>query len=292
MAIIGAAGQMGGWLINHFVSQGHILVVSDARSNALRELTETHDLILASSNSAAAKDADVVVVSVPIAKTAEVIRNIAPQMKQDAVLCEISSVKGDIPITLQEASKNGIRPLCIHPMFGPGTRFLRKRIILIPTVNLTVEDDLVETLFPDSEIIVTDPEEHDRIIALTIALPYFVNMVLASVLAEEDVSLLEQLGGTTFTMQLTLTASVMSQSLALHSAMHIENRHVLDLLQKLQLRTEESIASISDNNLDNLEKIFSEAKEGLGGCIDLEAKYSEMYRVLEVLRGENGMVKP
>ncbi|MFW9886048.1 MAG: prephenate dehydrogenase/arogenate dehydrogenase family protein [Candidatus Thorarchaeota archaeon] len=291
IAIIGAAGQMGMWLINHFVSQGHILVGSDSRSDELRELAETHDLILASSNSAAVKDADVVVVSVPVTKTSEVIQNIAPQMKPDAVLCEISSVKGKIPMTLQEASKKGIRPLCIHPMFGPGTRSLKKRIILIPIVNLAVEDGIVEILFPDSEIIVADQEEHDKIIALTISLPYFVNMILASVLADEDVNLLERLGGTTFTMQLMLTASIMSQSHTLHSTMQFENKHVLNLLQKLQLRMRESIASLSDIDFGRFEQIFLEAKNGLGEGVDLGQKYNEMYTVLESLRGENGMVK-
>ncbi|MFW9887712.1 MAG: prephenate dehydrogenase/arogenate dehydrogenase family protein [Candidatus Thorarchaeota archaeon] len=291
VAIIGAAGQMGRWLVDHFVSLDHTLVVSDSCSENLHDLAEAHDLVLASSNSAAVKDADVVVVSVPISATAEAVRDIAPHMKQGAVLCEISSVKGDIPRALQAVAKDGIRPLCIHPMFGPGARTLKKRIILIPLVNLTTEDSLVESLFPDSEIIVAGPEEHDRVIALTISLPYFVNMILASVLAHEDISMLEHFGGTTFTMQLMLTSSIMSQSYRLHSTMHFENKHVLDLLRKLQLSIKESISSLSENDVGRFEQIFSEARDGLSAGVDLAKKYNDMYRVLETLSGESGMVK-
>ncbi|MHA2211485.1 MAG: prephenate dehydrogenase/arogenate dehydrogenase family protein, partial [Candidatus Thorarchaeota archaeon] len=93
VAVIGAVGQMGRWLLKHFATQGHSLVASDTRGDELRDLAETSNIVLASGNAAAVKDADVVVVSVPIGITAEVIQEITPHMKNDAVLCEISSVK-------------------------------------------------------------------------------------------------------------------------------------------------------------------------------------------------------
>jgi prephenate dehydrogenase len=287
VAVIGAAGQMGKWLLDHFTSQGHTLVASDSRSDELRELAEINDLILASSNTVAVKDADVVVVSVPIGTTIEVLQDIAPRMKPNAVLCEISSVKGDVPSILQKLSEDGIRPLCIHPMFGPGTRSTTKKITIIPILDLAAEDHLVESLFPGCEIIVADAEEHDRIVALTLSLPYFANMVLASVLAEEDIKLLEKLGGTTFAIQLLLTGSIMSQSSTLHASLHFENKHVLDLLQKLQLRIKESISSLEDNDLVTFEQIFSTSKEGLGVGVDLEGKYVEMYKLLEIMENKN-----
>ncbi|MHA2301293.1 MAG: prephenate dehydrogenase/arogenate dehydrogenase family protein, partial [Candidatus Thorarchaeota archaeon] len=226
------------------VIEGHSLVASDTRGDELRDLAETSNIVLASGNAAAVKDADVVVVSVPIGITAEVIQEITPHMKNDAVLCEISSVKGEIPKTLRKASEYGIRPLCIHPMFGPGASSLRKKIAIIPIIDLASEDKLVETLFPGCQIIVADSEEHDRIIALTISLPYFVNSVLASVLADEDISLLERLGGTTFNVQLMLTGSIMFQPSVLHTSLHSENKNVIPILERFQQKTKESLASL------------------------------------------------
>jgi prephenate dehydrogenase len=287
VAVIGAAGQMGRWLLNHFEEQGYTLVASDSRNDELRDLAETSELILASSNAAAVKDADVVVISVPIANTAEVIQDIALHMKNNAVLCEISSVKGDLPKILQKVSESGIRPLCIHPMFGPGARSLRKKIALIPIVDLEAEDHLVETLFPNCDMVIADAEEHDRIVALTVSLPYFVNMVLTSVLADEDISLLERLGGTTFTVQLMLSGSIMSQPSTLHASLHSGNKYVPALLQKLQLKTKESIASLVDNDTVRFEQFFSEVKESFAVGVDLEEKYDEMYKLLEIMGSEN-----
>ncbi|MHA2142839.1 MAG: prephenate dehydrogenase/arogenate dehydrogenase family protein [Candidatus Thorarchaeota archaeon] len=290
VAVIGAAGQMGRWLLNHFEAQGYTLVASDSRDDELRDLAETSDVILASSNVAAVKDADAVVVSVPIDLTTAVIHEIAPHMKQNAILCEISSVKGEIPRALQKAAEYGIRPLCIHPMFGPGARALRKKLTLIPIVDFKAEDQLIETLFPGCQIIVTDSEEHDRIIALTISLPYFVNTILASVLADEDISLLERLGGTTFTVQMMLTGSIMSQPSALHASLHSENKHVIALLQKLQQKSKETLASLVDKDSAAFERLFSSAKKSLETGVNLAEKYDEMYRLLELMDAENGEV--
>jgi prephenate dehydrogenase len=290
VAIIGAAGHMGKWLLKHFESQGYTIVASDPRSDELREVAEASKLILARSNAAAVKDADVVIVSVPIGQTADVIEDIAPQMKDNAVLCEISSVKGDLPVVLQKVTEHGIRPLCIHPMFGPGAGSMRRKIAIIPIVDLAAEDKLVEKLFPECEIIVADAEEHDKIIALTISLPYFVNMVLASVLAEEDINLLERLGGTSFTVQLLLTGSIMSQSSKLHTSLHSENTHVPDILQKFQVRTNECLASLAKDDSAAFERLFSSTKKGLEVGVDLGEKYNELYRILELMESEKGMV--
>ncbi|MFW9966660.1 MAG: prephenate dehydrogenase/arogenate dehydrogenase family protein [Candidatus Thorarchaeota archaeon] len=290
IAVIGAAGQMGRWLLRHFEAEGHTLVASDSQSGELRELAGVSDLILASSNAAAVTDADVVVVSVPIGNTMEVIQEIAPQMKKEAVLCEISSVKGGIPETLRKLSECGIRPLSIHPMFGPGAQSLRKKIIMIPVVDLAAEGQLVETLFPDCQIIVVDSDEHDRVIALTISLPYFVNAVIASLLADEDINLLDRLGGTTFTIQLMLTGSIVFQPSALHVSLHLENKHALDLLQRFQLKTKESLAMLVDRNPARFERLLSSARESLESEIDLNEKYNEMYRLLELMTSESGMV--
>ncbi|MHA2021508.1 MAG: hypothetical protein ACW96N_07325 [Candidatus Thorarchaeota archaeon] len=172
-------------------------------------------------------------------------------------------------------------------MFGPGARSLRKKIVLIPILDLEAEDHLVETLFPNCDIIIVDAEEHDRIVALTVSLPYFVNMILTSVLADEDICLLERLGGTTFTVQLMLSGSIMSQPSTLHASLHSGNKHVPALLQKLQLKTKESIASLVDNDIVRFEQFFSEAKESLAVGVDLEKKYEEMYKLLEIMGSEN-----
>ncbi|MFX1265959.1 MAG: prephenate dehydrogenase/arogenate dehydrogenase family protein [Promethearchaeota archaeon] len=289
IAIIGAAGQMGGWLVNHFKLQGHTLIVSDRQYSQSAVTVKSSDLILASSNSAAVKQADAVVVSVPIDQTADVIREVGPHMKRDAVLCEISSVKGDIPGVLKDVATYQVQPLCIHPMFGPGAKSLGGKVILIPILDQGGEKDLVKVLFPSYRVVVTTAEQHDRVMALTISLPYFTSMIIASILADEDLMMLKQLGGTSFAVQLVLTGSIMAQSPSLHSALHRENEYVIGMLRKVQSRTEQGIACLDEGNGDDFEHFYSRIKSSLESNMNLEKKYEEMYRLLENMQWDEGL---
>ncbi|MHA2360839.1 MAG: prephenate dehydrogenase/arogenate dehydrogenase family protein, partial [Candidatus Thorarchaeota archaeon] len=283
IAIIGAAGNMGQWLIKYYVEKGHDLIASDPNEFGLKSITETFDVELTDDNVTAVHNADLVVVSVPMEAIAAVIQNIAPHMKRNAILCEIASIKAEAFQAMKNVSSLPIHPLCIHPLFGPGARTLKKKIALIPLKNPEEEKRLVDKLFPESEVIIVDAEEHDKSMALTISLPYFVNMIVASVLKDEDMDMLRHLGGTTFVVQLMLTGSIMSNDSALHASLHRENRHVLDILRKFYSRAEQALAHLEDDNGIVFEQAYNGIKETLEGSMSLTEKYEEMYRVLEVL---------
>lgn len=282
VAVIGGAGRMGLWLIEYLTSLGHSVVVSDPRSHQADILLASPKVIIANSNVYAAKDADVVFISVPIENTIEVINEVVHHMRKSSVLCEISSVKGRTPLALKESVVHGVQPLCIHPMFGPGASSQSKKIVLIPVVDPVAELELVQRLFPGCHVITTTPATHDRAMALTISLPYFVNMVLASVLADEDLSLLQQLGGTTFAVQLLVTGSVMSNSPDLHRALHMMNSHSLGILKKFEVSFQRSLARLVRNS-DEFEESYRTLQEALEPSVNPTQKYSEMYHLLELM---------
>jgi chorismate mutase/prephenate dehydrogenase len=273
---------MGGWLTEYMRSLGHSLVVSDAASGQMGSSLESQEITIVSGNVAAVEDADVVIISVPIENTKEIINEVVQHMKEKAVLCEISSVKGKTPMTLQESAVHNVRPLCIHPLFGPGVSFQTKKIVLLPIIDSDSELHLVHTLFPDCQVVITTPEIHDRAMALNISLPYFVNMVLASVFAKEDLSLLQQLGGTTFAVQLLLTSSIMSNSPDLHRALHTTNEHTLGILRKFEFLFQKSLAALSED-IEEFVISYKALQESLEQSVSLNQKYSEMYHLLELM---------
>ena len=280
IAILGAAGNMGGWFISYFSELGHTLIASDPNDTDLRSAT---NIDTTNDNQSAVKDADLVVISVPMGLTAEVIRDVAPHMKKDAILCEIASVKTRAVKALKEVSVYPLTLLSLHPLFGPGAQSLNKRIALIPILDLKKEKQLVDTLFPDSEIIVVDAEQHDRVMAVTLSLPYFVNMIVASVLKDEDMTILNQLSGTTFALQLVLAGSIMSHSSEFHVALHKENNHVSDVLKKLISNAELELNRLVDDDVESFEQSYNRIKETLEMGMSLQEKYEEMYRILEAL---------
>jgi len=279
IAVIGGAGRMGQWLVKHFNSLGHSVVISDP-------VSLEHDVIgktsRARNNIHAVDGAEAVIVSVPIEKTTEVIREVAPHLREGAILCEISSVKDRTPNVLKRCVVHKIQPLCIHPMFGPGSRTQAKKILLLPILDAKSEQGIVTTLFPNAQVILTSQEEHDRAMALTISLPYLVNMVLASVYVEEDITLLQRMGGTTFTIQLLLTSSVMSNDSCLHKAIHTTSEHSMSILSKFALIFQKSLMNLT-SDVNEFVESYKALQGSLQHKVDLDEKYREMYHILETL---------
>ncbi len=285
VAIVGGAGRMGKLLVNYFSSYKSNIIVSDPLAPSIKHLEKELGIRVVNDNTTAVSNADVAIISVPMESTGAVIREVIPRMKKEAVLCEISSIKAGIPATLRSLKQHGVRLLSVHPLFGEGAEILKKRMALIPLINKNKELDTARRLFPDFEIIVVDSEEHDRIMALTISLPYFVNLIIASVLRNENITTLQKLGGTTFRMQLMLTGGVMFNACALHEGLHKRNSHAFEILKKFHDHTASGLRDLNGEG-EGFGEFCRGIKAEFGRTVDLTQSYSDMYRVLCMLEDQ------
>jgi prephenate dehydrogenase len=285
IAILGAAGQMGRWLIKYFSTQGHDLTVSDVRSNALKKCVVSSNVKIAEDNLMAIKNVEAVVVSVPIENTATVLYEIAPYLKKDVIVAEIASIKLDLIKVLIEISKLNIIPLSLHPLFGPGLQKMKKKLAVIPVLNKEFEKQLAKKFFPDAKIVVVDSNRHDKAMAITLSFPYFLNMALASILNDEDINLLKELSGTTFNLQLILTGSVMAQSSKLHSSIHMANKYSLESLKKFVSEAEKILNLIEKKDVNSFLRFYNGLQKTLSKNLDLLDMYKKMYIAQNLLQG-------
>ena len=79
IAIIGGKGKMGRRFSSIFEKEGYEVIVSDLETDI--------------TNKDAASKADVVIVSVPIRKTIDVIKEIGPSVREGALITDFTSVK-------------------------------------------------------------------------------------------------------------------------------------------------------------------------------------------------------
>jgi prephenate dehydrogenase len=177
VAVIGAGGRMGRWFTRYFEQSDTVRVcVFDKKRLTIRN---SHRIDRCATIRACVEGADLVIVCVPIENIVSVVRECLANMKEGAVLSEISSIKNQIFGVLQAARKD-ITYLCIHPMFGPATK--RSKIIknlLIPVRNQATELAILNSIFPRSEIeVISNPDLHDEYMAVVIGLTYYLNLVL------------------------------------------------------------------------------------------------------------------
>ena len=207
--IIGADGKMGAWLTNHLEKLGHTVVSFDPRKGDSPSLLT---------------EADTVIVSVPVSRTAEVTRDALKHMRRGVRIIEIASLKTGTHPEMVRAAEQGFESLSIHPMFGPSVKDLReKTVAVVPVADAAQETAWAAELFPGASFVEVGPEKHDRLMVHVLSLPYLMNLALGATMGDTDLALLKQLAGTSFALQYTLIQSVAGETTSLVHALLSEN---------------------------------------------------------------------
>ncbi len=274
---------MGSWFTEHFTSKGLPTVITDTRMDKARVIAEATGAELAHSNTDAVEKADVVLVCVPIKKTGEVISEIALRMKKGALLAELTSVKATTLEHLRAAAQMGVKPLSIHPLFGPAADGLRgKTIVVIPVLDRDEEATSAKQLFGEAEVIVVGPEEHDRAMASVLSLTYLMNMAFAGILGEEDLLRTKRLSGTTFTVQLAVTQSIIGEDPGLVSSLLSENPHTREILDRY-ISEAERIRTLLREDPQGLQKLHGSLAKSMSRDPDFRHADERRYRAFQAL---------
>ena len=208
ISIIGVNGRMGKWFANYFNKIGFEVTGFDTNDDIKEKF-----IIKANSLIGAILKTDYVLLCTPTKNTPEIIRLISKEMKHGSYLIEISSQKLKTAQTLMK-TPNKINPICIHPMFGPGTKKIDgKNMIIIPIKDVKKELDATKLLFPKANFVTIDASEHDKKIAVILGLTHLINIAFANILAkDEKISLTEKMSGSTFKIQKIVTESILTES--------------------------------------------------------------------------------
>ncbi|MGQ9469021.1 MAG: prephenate dehydrogenase/arogenate dehydrogenase family protein [Nitrososphaerales archaeon] len=281
VAIIGGAGRMGRWFARYFKSKDHDIILSDIEEKA-RIIAEKEGFLFAKSNLDAVKDADLIMVSVSIESTPNVIKEIEQNLIKGAIVTEISSIKSHVMKALTDLTKKDVIALSIHPLFGSGARTLKgKKIAVIPVKDSKKEANLVQKLFPEAIIDMISADEHDRIMALTLSLPHFLNMVFASTLSKEDIKNLRRFSGPSFNLQLILAESVLTEKPDIYASIQIMNKHTYPCLEKLLNEAKALKEIIRKNKREELISFFERIHENFLRDIEAIKPYEKLYEIVE-----------
>jgi len=275
---------MGKWLVNYFKKGGYEVTISDTRREEAKTVAESTGARLALNNVEAAKDAELIVLSIPIDVTPKVLKEISSKIKKSATIVEISSLKSQVFPVLEKVAAQGVRTISIHPLFGPGvTKTAGEKIALVPVSDPSSEFKAAKTLFPDVELVVVDVEEHDKAMAAALSLPHFLNIVFASVIGQEDLNILKKLGGTTFALQLILSEGVMSEDPSLYASIQMDNKFSAQILEKFITNAETLKRHIKEGNLKAFTQFYADTQTSLTKDSDFGIAYEKMYKALEAI---------
>lgn len=280
VAIVGAAGKMGTWFASYFVQRGLNVSAYDINKKILKTSSKVK---VQESLFECVYDADLVLVCVPVHKTPQVVKECIKNMKEGAIIAEISSVKNKTYGALKKVP-NKLRPLCIHPMFGPGaSKKVQARILLIPVRDEKIEVTIVEEIFENAKVrVLSNAKQHDKSIAVVLGLTYFTNLVFAKVMSSgnNNLSMLKQVSGTTFSLQSLITESILTEEADLVVALISENtyakRYIKQFLKETAALAKLTTEKQNKGLKDELEKVKLNMQKGQ----DLQQSYKRMYEII------------
>ncbi|MEH1869248.1 MAG: bifunctional chorismate mutase/prephenate dehydrogenase [Nostoc sp.] len=137
--------------------------------------------------------AELVLVSVPIEYTVDIIKRAAKYLAPTTALCDITSIKIQPTQAMLEYHCGPVMGL--HPMFGPNIKsFLGQKVVVCPGRN----DDSFQWLLDflkskGGELIVCTPEEHDQMMVIIQATQHFCRFSLGVFLAKSRVEIEQSL---------------------------------------------------------------------------------------------------
>ncbi len=133
---------------------------------------------------------ETVILSVPISTMGEMLRRIAPLLNPHALVIDVCSVKVYPVRWMAEILPSSVSLLGTHPMFGPDSaaESLLDRKIVLSRVRITEDryQNVKNYLAGKGlKVIEATPEEHDRQIAVSLALTHFIGRGLDEYGAKE-----------------------------------------------------------------------------------------------------------
>lgn len=175
ITIIGGSGRMGRFFTQQLSAAGHNVRILES------EDWERADQLL--------YQADLVLISVPIEQTVNVIKRAAKYLQPTTALADITSLKTQPVQTMLESHCGPVMGL--HPMFGPNVKsFLAQKVVVTPGR----EDDSFQWFLDwiksqGGELILSTPEEHDRLMVMIQATRHFSRLSLGVFLAQENIDI-------------------------------------------------------------------------------------------------------
>ncbi len=293
VTIIGGSGGLGRVFARIFKNNGfNVLLMArneDRLKRVAQELGVNYQLDLKTS----VKDADIVMISIPIKSTPKMIKNVAPYLKEDAILFDVASLKSLACKELEIACKKyPINCISLHPMFGPGIKKFKNYVIILlrigGTVYFNLKVNVLMDLLKKEGFIITEttPEIHDKKIALTLGIPHMLNILFLYLLRKTSNSLSELTNytGTTFLLQKVFAESIIQREMEMFGDIQMENPQFHKILDLFENVVKEYKKIIRGRDAEGFKRIFTEGLNYSKEDKHFEKSYDYFYQFMKILK--------
>jgi prephenate dehydrogenase len=283
-AILGA-GKMGIWFAKWCKENGDNVILADRKKEKLAKLglelgVETADFV------SAVKAADRVMICVSISSLEEVVKKIAPVVREGQAVMDICSIK-EFPVkVMHENIKQGL-VLGTHPLFGPGSNGVKHKTFILTPTN-PKEQAFAEQYEKwlkkeEAHVFVMSPKKHDELISVVLGLPHFLGLAACETLIEQkNFAETKQVAGTTYRMLFTLAEATALETPDLFANLQTKLPEVRKIEEQFIAKAQEWLDLIKKSDSAAIVERMEQLKQKLQkGDNDFAESYEVMYKMLE-----------
>ena len=281
VAILGV-GAMGKWFAKFAVGNGWDVTVMDKVSSKAETVAGELGAKAVKSEADAVKDADIVIVAVPISKTSAVLTSVSQHMNKGALLMDVASVKGDV-VDAMGGLEAELELVSLHPLFGPGATSVDGKDFVAVPVRPGERYAEFKRLLTNlgANVVEMDATEHDQLMAMTQALTHFVLISYVTALRSmRGLKNAEKLKLPMFSSLLDLGKSILAGNADVYGEIQLLNKYAR-ISRSAMLEACRSLdAAFGTGDTKALKQIFDKA-QALWKAEEVEEAYRKLYESIE-----------
>ncbi len=177
--------------------------------------------------------ADVIIITVPIHITKQVITDIAPMLEKSQILCDFTSLKADYVQAMLEAHQGPV--VGLHPMHGPDVRQVSRQLMVVCEGRHPKKWSWLTEQFSlwGMRIKRADASRHDRAMHLVQGLRHFVALLHASFMNRHDLRPQDMLDYSSpiYRAELMMNGRIFAQDASLYADIVFSDEERITLLK-------------------------------------------------------------
>lgn len=291
IGIIGGSDGLGKTLIYYFRDDFDVTITARDHKKG-RNVAEELNVKYVESNTQLAGMSDMLVISVPISNTTSVIKEVAPYMKKDSLMVDVTSIKEEPLKAMEKYLPSNVEYIPTHPIFGPRTMELDNQVIVLTAPKKgkwykKVYDYLKSR---NMRVIETTAQHHDYMMSIVQVLTHFSFISTASAMEKlkVDITETEDYESPIYNLMIDMIARIVSQNPYLTYNIQTMNNNGPKIRNALAEAAIELRDAIEEKNDEKFVEIAIKATKNMG---DIKNALGRSDKAINALNHEYKVLK-
>ncbi|MDD2516165.1 MAG: prephenate dehydrogenase/arogenate dehydrogenase family protein [Candidatus Gracilibacteria bacterium] len=253
IVIIGGTSLFGQFWKKYFEEKGQEVIITSRNT----KLTSKE----------AVKMGDIIIFSVSIRHTVEVIKELIPEIPVSKLIMDFTGIKNEATAELKKYTSGEV--VATHPMFGPWIKSLQNQNIAFDPVSPGEKWDFIYNIWKEdgANLIEMSSKRHDEIVGIIQSSVHFINLLIGHILKKKGIhpDELVKISTPNSRMQLFILSRFLNQEASLYTDMQMcnstyKNEIVPEILDYAQML----FSIIGQNDSERFENEFNDLKQFIG----------------------------